>query len=101
MDFEYISITGFTGDRTPHAAKECPLFARALSGHLNIPCETIGEAHPPQDLPWEQVLIQSSPVFQLAAKNIRDVIRYLSLLKVCCKPIKAKPEHYDPDKHKK
>ena len=82
MDFECISITGFAGDRTPQATNECPLFARALSGHLNTPYEAIGEADPPQDLTWDQALIQSSPVFQLAAKHTRDVIRYLSLLKV-------------------
>ena len=73
MEFECIAVNGFAGDRTVEAMECCHDFARVFADYLRIPCALFGAPAEAQYLPWNLVLNEAKPTFELAATQIADI----------------------------
>ncbi len=74
MNFECIGINGFAGDRTPEAMFECHAFVKSFAIYFGFPFKLFGEPEDARDLPWDAAIVESKPTFDLAVKQLKEII---------------------------
>jgi len=74
MNFECIGVTGYAGDRTIEAMRECHKFTKAFATYLGVSYRLVGEAQAAKDLPWNAAILESEATFDHVANQLNRVL---------------------------